>query len=213
MNLNQHSSLEGKHALLSPSKYHWVFDTDEDFTKRFCTSYCADIGTLLHEYARERIKYGYYLDDLEKKSVILELLRNGIPESVLPYINFDSMYLNLCTYVNDAIDLKMKPEVILYYSDVCFGTADALFYDEKKRFLRIHDLKTGSTPARMEQLYIYASLFFLDKHLKPSNTKIELRIYQNNDVITEEPGTDVIVPIIDKIKHFTDIATGIKGTT
>lgn len=211
MLLNSHSSLEGKHALLSPSKYHWIFDNDEDFEKRFCSAYLADIGTLLHNIARKHIKYGYRLGKNDKRSVIVELLDSGIPIKVINYIDFDGMYENLCSYVNDAISYRMSPEVILYFSESCFGTADALVYDEKKRFLRVHDLKTGSVQARMEQLYIYTALFFLEyKFLKVADTEIELRIYQKNDILLDNPSVDTIVPIMDKIKHFSDIVNGIK---
>lgn len=212
MNLNNHSVLEGKHALLSPSKYHWIFDNDEDFEKRYCTSYAAEVGTILHDIARKHIKYGYRLGKSDKRSVVVELLDNGIPLKVIDYIDFDSMYDNLCSYVSDCINFRMTPEVILYFNESCFGTADALHYDEKKRFLRIHDLKTGSVQAKMEQLYIYTALFFLEyRFVRPGETEIELRIYQKNDIIQDNPSADIIVPLMDKIKHFNEIITGIKG--
>ena len=211
MILNSHSSLEGKHALLSPSKYHWLFDNDEEFNKRFCAAYAAELGTQLHDIARKHIKYGYRLGKNDKRSVVVELLDKGIPARVISLTDFDGMYDNLCLYVNDAVTMHMSPEVILCYSESCFGTADALSYDEKKRFLRIHDLKTGTVQARMEQLYIYTALFFLEyKWIKPGETQIELRIYQKGEITSEEPSTDTIVPIMDKIKHFNDIVNEIK---
>ena len=79
-------------------------------------------------------------------------------------------------YVNDAIGFKMTPEQILYYSDNCFGTADAILF--RNNFLRIHDLKTGKIPAHMEQLEIYAALFCLEYKVKPADIEMELRIYQ-----------------------------------
>lgn len=211
MILNNHSSLEGKHALLSPSKYHWIFDDDEDFEKRFCSSYLAEVGTILHDISRRHIQYGFRIGKNDKRSVTLELLDRGIPSLVIESIDFDSMYENLCTYVNDAISYRMTPEVILYYSDICFGTADSLHHDEKKRILRIHDLKTGVTQAKIEQLYAYTALFFLEyKFIKLSETDIELRIYQKNEVLIDNPTPDVILPIMDKIKHFSEIANGIR---
>ena len=56
-------------------------------------------------------------------------------------------------------------EQALYYSDNCFGTADAISF--KKNFLRIHDLKTGVTPGSMKQLLIYASMFCLEYNFLP----------------------------------------------
>ena len=97
----------------------------------------------------------------------------------------------------------MTPEVVLYFSDVCFGTADSIKFDEKKNFLRIHDLKTGVTPAHMEQLQVYAALFCLEYHFKPSDIQMELRIYQNNEVQIFEPSVEHIAPIMDKAIRFT----------
>jgi hypothetical protein len=95
----------------------------------------------------------------------------------------------------------MKPEQILFYSDNCFGTADAISY--KNNFLRIHDLKTGVTPAHLEQLQIYAALFCLEYHFKPSDIQMELRTYQNNEVQIFEPSVEHIAPIMDKAISFT----------
>ena len=60
-------------------------------------------------------------------------------------------------YVNDAIKFGLKPEQPLYYSRNCFGTTDAIGFDNG--ILRIHDYKSGIVPAHEEQLFIYGSLF------------------------------------------------------
>ena len=86
---------------------------------------------------------------------------------------------------------------ILYYSDFCFGTADTIAF--RDNFLRIHDLKTGLMPAHIEQLEIYASLFCLEYKIKPVDIQMELRIYQNNEVLIHNPEVDEIVPIMDQI--------------
>ena len=65
--------------------------------------------------------------------------------------------------------------------------------------LRIHDLKTGKTPVHVEQLLIYAALFCLEYKVKPSEIDIELRIYQNDDILIIEPTAEDIVPIMDRI--------------
>jgi hypothetical protein len=111
-------------------------------------------------------------------------------------------------YVNDAIGYRMKPEQVLYYSDNCFGTADAISF--RNNFLRIHDLKTGVTPAKMEQLLIYAALFCLEYRIKPSDIEIELRIYQNDDYIFANPTAEDIVPIMDKIITFDKLIDKLK---
>lgn len=103
----------------------------------------------------------------------------------------------------------MDTEVVLFYSERFFGTADAIsFRYEKARekdVLRIHDLKTGKTPVHMEQLLIYAALFCLEYKYKPSDIDIELRIYQNNEILCHNPSADEIVPIMDHIVHLNKI--------
>ena len=111
-------------------------------------------------------------------------------------------------YVNDAIGFRMIPEQILFYSDNCFGTADAISF--RNNSLRIHDLKTGATPAKMEQLMIYTALFCLEYKYKPSEIDIELRIYQNDDFTYFNPTPEHIVPIMDKIVTFDKIIDRIK---
>jgi hypothetical protein len=106
-------------------------------------------------------------------------------------------------FVNDAIGFKMQPEQVLFYSYNCYGTADAISF--KNGLLRIHDLKTGVTPAHMEQLMIYAALFCLEYKHKPGEIHMELRIYQNDDVQIYEPTTEEIAYIMDKIVTFDKI--------
>lgn len=104
-------------------------------------------------------------------------------------------------YVNDAIGFGMTPEQVLYYSPNCFGTADTISF--KKNILRIHDLKTGETKASLHQLEVYAALFCLEYDIKPGELDdIELRIYQNDDVLVGHPQADDILPIMDSIIHF-----------
>ena len=111
-------------------------------------------------------------------------------------------------YVNDAIGFKMTPEQPLYYSENCFGTCDAISF--RKNQLRIHDLKTGVTPAHMEQLLIYASLFCLEYGIKPSTIETELRIYQSDEIIGYIPEPDELVHIMDKIIYFDNIIKELK---
>ena len=106
----------------------------------------------------------------------------------------------LALYVNDAIEYGMRPEQPLYFSEFCFGTADTISF--RRNLLRIHDLKTGETPASMDQLEIYAAIFCLEYEIKPSEIQIELRIYQNGTVIIFEPDVTDIVPIMDQIVYF-----------
>lgn len=181
MNFNNHSMLEGKHAFLGASKYHWInYDADKvaDSYSRFLA---VQKGTELHDFAAQCIKLGQKLPRSKKT-------------------------LNM--YVNDAIGFKMTPEQVLYYSENCFGTADSISF--RNGLLRIHDLKTGAIPAHMEQLMIYAALFCLEYKVKPSEIDMELRIYQSDKVFYHNPTAEDIVPIIDKIISFDKIIANIK---
>ena len=173
MNFNEHSSLEGRHAFLSASKYHWIrYDLDK-LSASYKNHLATLRGTQLHEFAAQCI-----------------YLRQNLPRS--------KKTLNM--YVNDAIGFRMVPEQPLYFSENCFGTADAICF--RKGLLRIHDLKTGITPAHMEQLEIYAALFCLEYDVKPETLKMELRIYQNDEIIHHEPDPEAISDISKTIKTF-----------
>lgn len=194
MSFNKHLELEGKHALLSPSKYHWLNYNDDDLLSAYKSSYAQAIGTSLHELAADLIKERIKMNRNDKHLVLHHLLSSGIPRWV---VDLDLYFTNLMTYVNDAIGFRMKPEVILAYSDFCFGTADAISF--RNDILRVHDLKTGSRPAHMEQLLVYAALYCLEYKVKPREIEIELRIYQSEEVLFDRPTAEDIVPIMDGI--------------
>lgn len=203
MNFRRHSELEGKHAILSASSWRWINDDIESLTKRICSQYLSAIGTILHDIARKHIKHRIKLNKYDKKNVMLELVEQGVPAMVIDTINFDSMYENLMRYVNDAVAFKMAPEVVLRFSNNFFGTADAIKYDEESRFLRIHDYKSGTTPAHMEQLIIYVALFCLEYAIKPTSLSgCELRIYQAPEPTICEPTPDDISQVIERIITF-----------
>lgn len=182
MNFNKHSQLEGQHAFLGASKYHWINYDEAKVAEAYSRFLATQKGTVLHEFAAQCIKLGQKLPRSQKT-------------------------LNM--YVNDAIGFRMVPEQILYYSDNCFGTADAISF--RNGFLRIHDLKTGVIPAKIEQLMIYAALFCLEYKVKPSEIDMELRLYQSDDILVHNPEPEEILPIIDKIISFDKIITKIKS--
>ena len=201
MIFNKHSELEGRHAILSPSKAYWINYDDEALQRSYISSFATDIGTLVHEYAADRIRFRLPIDpqnDEAKNGLLMHLMKNGIPFRV---IDLDRLFYNMVPYVNDGIGYKMESEVKLRYSDLCFGTADAI--SVRRNQLRIHDLKTGSTPAHMDQLLIYAALFFHEykRDYRPSTMKTELRIYQNQDIIVHTPTSDEIKSAMDVIVH------------
>lgn len=181
MNFNRHSGLVGQHAFLGASKYHWINYDEKKLADSYFNFLAVQKGTELHEFAASCIR-----------------LRQKLPKS--------NKTLNM--YVNDCIGFGMTPEQVLYFSDNCFGTADAISYRNKQ--LRIHDLKTGQIPAHMEQLEVYAALFFLEYGVKPAETETELRIYQSDNVIIFNPTVEDIVPIMDKIKTFDKVINDIK---
>lgn len=200
MNFNKHSEYEGKHAVLSASKHSWLNYDDEKILNAYVASFSTTIGTLTHSYAKDKIIFRQPMEDnrSEKNALLLYLLKNGIPERV---IAMEPLFYNLMQYVNDAIGYKMTPEQVLYYSDYSFGTADAISYS--RNVLRIHDLKTGSTPASMDQLLIYAAWFFLEykKEANFQRSRTELRIYQNNEIIVHTPTNGEIAAVMEKVVH------------
>lgn len=190
MKFNSHPELVGKHAFLSPSGYHWIRYTDDKILDRLETSMSAQHGTRLHEIAAELINLG---------------------------INLPKTRTTLNMYVNDAIGFRMSPEVSLMASYNAFGTADAISFrkervKDKVMTLRIHDLKSGVHPAKMDQLKIYAAYFCIEYAVNPNDIHVELRIYQNDDFSftnsIEDPdlGADILT-IMGRTLHFDKIIT------
>lgn len=172
----KHLNLEGLHAPFSPSQPSWLRYDDNKALDVYSNKKAAEMGTRYHAWAKETIDLGMK-QPRSKKTIY--------------------------AYINDAIGFKMDTEVVLYYSDRFFGTADSISF--RNGMLRIHDLKTGKTTVHMEQLEIYAALFCLEYKVKPGDIYMELRIYQNDEVIVHNPTADDILPIMDKIVHLNKI--------
>jgi hypothetical protein len=173
MNFNSHSHLEGQHAFLSASKYHWINYDEEKLIATYSKFQAAQRGTDMHALAAQLIKLG------------VKLPKNGKTFNM---------------YVNDAIGFKMQPEQVLYYSDNCFGTADTINF--KSNFLRVHDLKNGESPTSIKHLIIYEALFCLEYNIKPSEIESELRIYQSDDIQVHRPEPEEVFYVMDKIITF-----------
>lgn len=198
MNFNKHSELVGKHAFLSASKHSWINYDDDKLYSAYMNSFSQVVGTLLHEYASKRINFRMKMRRNDKDSVLFYLLDKGVPSYV---IDIDRYFPNVMAYVNDAIGYKMATEQVLYYSDNCFGTVDSISF--MNGVLRIHDLKTGLAQASMDQLLVYAALFFLEyAEYKPRDTKVECRIYQSETVLVHEPEVAEISDLMKKIVKF-----------
>lgn len=178
MHFNSHSQLVGKHAFLSASKHSWANYDDEKLERWFVSMQAAKRGTELHELAHNLIRLGVKLPKTKQT-------------------------LNL--YVNDAIGFRMTPEQPLVYSDVAFGTADAISF--RQGTLRIHDLKTGTSPVSVVQLEIYGAFFCLEYDFKPTEIEILMRIYQNNEFQEYVADPHDIYRLMDRIITGTQIIT------
>ena len=182
MLFNDHKNLSGLHAPFPASSSAWLRYDDEKAIDVYLNKKASEMGTVLHAWAKSTIDLGIK-QPRSKKTIY--------------------------SYVNDAIGYKMSTEVVLYYSDRFFGTADAICF--RNGVLRIHDLKTGKTPAHMEQLMVYAALFCLEYIQKPGEIEMELRIYQNDEVKVFTPKAEDILPIMDRIVHLNKLLSKIEG--
>lgn len=185
MEFNNHHKLQGLHAPFTASQSAWLRYDDDKATEVYLNRKAAERGTRLHAWAAEAIELGIK-QPRSKKTIY--------------------------SYINDAIGYKMKTEVVLYYSDRFFGTADAISF--RNGMLRIHDLKTGTggkIESHMEQLLVYAALFCLEYRVKPGEIEIELRVYKNDQVMYDNPTAEDIVPIMDKIIHLNKLLEKLDG--
>lgn len=179
MNFIKHTNLEGLHAPFSASSSAWLRYDDNKALEVYRNKQAAAIGSKLHAWAKDTIDLGIKQPRSKK---------------------------TLYSYVNDAIGFKMSTEVVLFYSDYFFGTADAISF--RNNMLRIHDLKTGESgkiESHIEQLEVYAALFCLEYRVKPCDIDIELRLYKQDEVLVHHPTPEDIVPIMDKIIHLNKI--------
>ena len=171
MRFNKHLNLQGEHAFLSPSQYHWIHYSPDRLIERWTAAQASSYGVAQHEYAHREIEADRLSD----------------------------LVGTVGLYINDAIKYRMSCEQILYYSENCFGTADTITF--RYNTLRIHDLKTGVYPGSVHQLEVYAALFCLEYD------KIELRLYQDNEVMLYDADPEDIVFIMQRIQEFDRIIT------
>lgn len=165
--------VEGQHAFLGASKYHWVNYDLSKMERIWQNKFASERGTRLHALAAFCIRERTKLQD------------NGT---------------TLSLYVNHAIGFRMTPEKVLMFSENCFGTADAI--DFRKNILRIHDLKTGVHPGSFNQPEIYCALFCLEYDINPYDIEMIMRIYQNDDFVEAIADPAWIREIMDKIRKF-----------
>ena len=224
MSLNENSKLRGQHALFSPSQPSWLNYDDDEFLVKLVGKYRSSIGTEIHEWASAQIELCHKLTSVREiiKDVETHIyekffdIRYGLSDygtnllKSLKYVQ-PEVYDNVKSYVNDCVGFKMQTEVLIDYTDNFFGTADAIKFDG--HFLRVHDLKTGSSPAHIEQLLIYEALYLLKYKINPESVSSELRIYQNNEILAMAPTAEEIRPIMDRIVQFDILMTKFQGGT
>lgn len=99
MNFNNHLNLEGQHAFLGASKYHWINYDESKVAESYSKFLATQKGTVLHEFAAQCIRLGQKLPKSQKT-------------------------LNM--YVNDAIGFKMVPEQILFIRRIASERRTAL---------------------------------------------------------------------------------------
>lgn len=184
LELNEHPEISDLHAPFSPSQNYWLNYDRKKLLEFWKNRKAQQIGTDVHSFAAEQLRQEYYFR-----------------ENNLPYSNRHSHRDIFSLFLNHSMDNWMQPEVAVKYSDICWGHADSLAFNLKKRTLYINDLKTGKHPAPMDQLEIYAAIFYAE--YKPilqfqhgidlNDCRTELRIFQNNEVILEEPPIEYII--------------------
>ena len=182
MDFYRHINLEGLHAPFPASQSAWIRYDDEKAKEVYERRKAAERGSRLHEWAKQTIDLGIKQPKSNK---------------------------TLYAYVNDAIGFKMSTEVVLFYSDRFFGTADAISFRKNpktgRNILRIHDLKTGvvgEPDKHFEQLKVYAALFCLEYKYKPGEIDFSLGVYKKDEVAFCEPDPEEIVYIMNKIIHL-----------
>jgi len=210
MNLTSYSNLRGSHAAFPASQPSWLNASLDDCLGKYHNRYRKELGTEIHAYAANEIRLFHkktsvktIYQEIESFIAVTHMTREDeISDMGWVYIKHldtlgnDAM-LTVKDYINDGVSLRMNTEEVVYYSDFFYGTSDTLLFKNNK--LIIHDLKTGVTPAHMEQLMIYAALFCLQHKVAPGTIEMELVMYQNADKEFYYPGADEILPIMDKI--------------
>lgn len=220
---NPHPELKGKHALFSPSQSAWLRYDEEKVIDKVRNQYRTALGSEIHEYAADEIMLGQRASSHKKSSVrsIVQEIESYIYQKykkeaidyglkLIDHLNYipKEVFEMLMCYINDGIGFKMIAEQPVQYSDKIFGTMDTVVF--KDNFLRIHDLKTGSHEADMEQLETYAALFCLEYDIRPVDIEAELRLYQWDGIVIHNPTVEDLIPIIDSIITKNKIASTVE---
>ena len=101
MIFNNHHNLEGLHAPFGASRSSWLRYTDDKILETYINMQANELGTRLHEWAKNTIDLGIKQPRSKK---------------------------TLYSYVNDAIGFKMNTEVVLFYSERFFRHCRCYFF-------------------------------------------------------------------------------------
>lgn len=216
------SSTSISHAPFPPSQPSWVRYTDAQVIEAFKNKYRSDIGTEIHEWASHQIILGSKpsgIREVERgvKSYIydkymMETSKMYDPKVGSTFLNHlrylpGEAFLSVKMFICDSIGFRMESEQKLSVSKLIEGTADAVRFYPKDNLLRISDLKTGSRPAKIEQVFIYSALYCYENRLDPLKTNFEARIYQNGEIYIEQPTGEEIKSLLNTILHINDVAS------
>lgn len=214
------SSTSISHAPFPPSQPAWIRYTDAQAIEAFKNKYRSDIGTEIHEWASHQIILGSKPSGIREvqrgvkthiyEKYMMETSRLYDPRVGSAFLNHlryvpGDAFLSTKLFICDSIGFRMESEQKVSVSSIIEGTADAIRYYPKENLLRVSDLKTGSRPAKMEQVFIYAALYCYENRLDPLKTAFETRIYQNGEIYTEQPTGETISRMLSDILHLNEV--------
>lgn len=224
--------ITSEHALFSPSQPSWINYDDVQLIEAFKNSHRSDLGTEIHEWSSIQIQYksivsnlkeiekgvkthihDKYIGAFEEGGSMLTQAKRAWGRTLIKHMDYlpKETYPTVKMFVNDSISYGMESESKVEYSEYFWGTADAIKYDQGSKLLQVFDLKTGSRPGKISQLYTYAALYCLQHDLKPDNISFETRIYQSGDILTDNPPSELIYDLMKTIVHGDSIINKFKG--
>lgn len=218
--------MDSLHAPFSPSQPAWLRYSDEELINAYKNKFRSEIGTEIHEWASHQIILGNKpsgIREVEKgvKTHIYEkymctyskLYEPEYGDILLRHLRYlpGEAYISAKLFIGDSIGFHMESEQKLKLSNKINGTADAVRFYPKENLLRVSDLKTGSRPAKIEQVLIYAALYCYENRLDPLKTNFETRIYQNGVIHIEQPDKEDINDIYKNIVHKNEVLKRFEG--
>lgn len=217
-----HLDIKNTHALFSASQHSWLNYDDDQIRARCVNANRAKLGTLLHDFCHKQIVASDKIRSVSEtigrfKTFVINLYWNEKDDCItdegikmMTAIKFvpKEMYLSVMMFINDSIGFHMVSEKELKYSDVLYGTTDAISFNNGE--LRVHDLKTGLKPIEdPTQLLIYCALFCLDYKVSPEQCKrIIVCVYQNGEIKSCEVSVEQLNKTIERMKHVNEVSEG-----